>query len=136
MSGALDRVAARLGGLVERDVPIGPLTTYRVGGAADLFAVVTSVAELHSLAEAVADERVPVLVVGRGSNLLVSDAGFRGSRSSSAGEFESVTVAGTTLISWAGRPCSPSSPARVPRPGSPGSSGRSGRRARWVGPCG
>ncbi len=98
MSAALDRVAARLGGLVGRDVPIGPLTTYRVGGAADLFAVVTSVAELHSLAEAVADERLPVLVVGRGSNLLVSDAGFRGLALQLAGEFESVTVAGTTLI--------------------------------------
>ena len=45
MTDALDRVATRLGGLARRDVPLGHLTTYRVGGAADLFVTVTRASE-------------------------------------------------------------------------------------------
>jgi hypothetical protein len=37
MSAAVERALTELGDLAERDVPIGPLTTYRVGGAADVF---------------------------------------------------------------------------------------------------
>jgi UDP-N-acetylmuramate dehydrogenase len=65
-----------LGERLERDRPIGPSTTYRVGGPARWFATVQSVDELVAVAHARAG--VPVLVVGRGSNLLVCDAGFDG----------------------------------------------------------
>ena len=94
---AVERVAARLGGLARRDVPLGPLTTYRVGGAADLFVAVTTASELASLAAAVAGADVRVLVVGRGSNLLVADAGFRGLAVQLAGEFEAVAIEGSTV---------------------------------------
>jgi UDP-N-acetylmuramate dehydrogenase len=94
---ALDRVATRLGGLARRDVPLGHLTTYRVGGAADLFVTVTRASELRAVAHAVAAERVPTLVVGRGSNLLVADVGFRGLAVQLAGEFEAVAIDGTTV---------------------------------------
>lgn len=63
---------------VRRDVPLGPLTTYRVGGPAAAFLLVGDAAGLGSTARIVARHRVPVLVVGRGSNLLVADAGFPG----------------------------------------------------------
>lgn len=98
MTDALDRVATRLGGLARRDVPLGPLTTYRVGGPADLLVTVTTAAELAAVADAVAAEGVPTLVVGRGSNLLVADAGFHGVAIQLAGEFEAVTVDGTDVI--------------------------------------
>lgn len=62
----------------ERDAPLAPLTTIRVGGAADwLVQVRSSAATVAALAWA-ADRDIPVAVVGKGSNLLVSDAGFRG----------------------------------------------------------
>lgn len=63
-----------------RDHPLGPLTTYRVGGRAARFVEVVDPEELAALARAVAalDQPVPVLVVGRGSNLLVADRGFTG----------------------------------------------------------
>jgi UDP-N-acetylmuramate dehydrogenase len=67
-----------LDGLARRDVPLGPLTTYRVGGAAALFVEARSVADLVATAGAVAATGVPTLVVGKGSNLLVADAGFPG----------------------------------------------------------
>ena len=75
---ALARAADVLGDLARRDVPLGPLTTYRVGGAAALFVEASSDDDLARVAEAVTASGAPVLVVGRGSNLLVSDAGFPG----------------------------------------------------------
>jgi UDP-N-acetylmuramate dehydrogenase len=67
-----------LGDLARRDVPLAPMTTYRVGGPASLFVDVASVDDLRAVAAAHDASGLPVLVVGRGSNLLVADAGFRG----------------------------------------------------------
>lgn len=69
---------AILGPLAERDVPIGPMTTYRVGGSADVFVRVTDRDQLPTVAAALRASGLPLLVVGRGSNLLIADAGFRG----------------------------------------------------------
>ena len=74
----LHRLAERLGHRVERAVPIGPLTTYRVGGPAALLTRAESIDDLADLARALDDVEVPLLVVGRGSNLLVADEGFVG----------------------------------------------------------
>ncbi|MCP5939795.1 hypothetical protein NL351_28185, partial [Klebsiella pneumoniae] len=59
-------------------VPLGPSTTYRVGGPAALLVTIDDEDALHLVIEAVRATAVPVLVVGRGSNLLVADAGFEG----------------------------------------------------------
>jgi UDP-N-acetylmuramate dehydrogenase len=67
-----------LAGRAEADAPIGPLTTYRVGGAAAVRVTVRREEELEVVAAAVAASELPVLVVGRGSNLLVADSGFPG----------------------------------------------------------
>jgi UDP-N-acetylmuramate dehydrogenase len=75
---AIARAATVLGPLARRDVPLGDLTTYRVGGAAALLVEVHDEAELPLVARAVAESALPTLVVGRGSNLLVADAGFPG----------------------------------------------------------
>jgi UDP-N-acetylmuramate dehydrogenase len=72
-------IAARvLGERGRRDVALAPMTTYRVGGPAALFVDATSVDDLVAVASAHHASGLPVLVVGRGSNLLVADAGFRG----------------------------------------------------------
>ena len=75
---AIDVVAAALGDRVEHEVPIGPLTTYRVGGSARLFLRAESADDLRAARDAVRRTEVPVLVIGKGSNLLVSDRGFAG----------------------------------------------------------
>jgi UDP-N-acetylmuramate dehydrogenase len=75
VAGAL---TARLGERVTRDEPVGPLTTYRVGGPASVLVRLEDDADLTAVAAIVAGSGVDVLVVGRGSNLLVSDAGFPG----------------------------------------------------------
>jgi UDP-N-acetylmuramate dehydrogenase len=77
-----DALAARLadaGVRVERDIPVAELTTYHVGGPVAVLARVGSSAELAALAHALTgDAFPPLLVVGRGSNLLVADSGFPG----------------------------------------------------------
>jgi UDP-N-acetylmuramate dehydrogenase len=65
------------GGL-ERDYPLARLTTVRAGGPADLFARPDEEGELAQLLHWAASEGVAVGVVGSGSNLLVSDEGYRG----------------------------------------------------------
>lgn len=75
---AVDAAADVLGDLAERDVPLGPLTTYRVGGAADLFVRLRQRDDVTVLAAALRASGLPSLVVGRGSNLLVADSGYRG----------------------------------------------------------
>jgi UDP-N-acetylmuramate dehydrogenase len=78
---------------VERDVPVADLTTYHVGGPVAVLARVDSVAALGALARALAGPLPPLLVVGRGSNLLVADAGFDGLGVVLGGEFETVDLA-------------------------------------------
>src|SRR6476620_10766576 len=56
----------------------GPLTTFRVGGPAALFVRARSLDDLLAVAAARRASGLPVLVVGRGSNLLVADDGFVG----------------------------------------------------------
>ncbi|HZU71600.1 MAG TPA: UDP-N-acetylmuramate dehydrogenase [Acidimicrobiales bacterium] len=75
---ALDEAAAILGDRAERDRPLGPLTTYRVGGPAALMVTAASEDDLLACRQAVLATGVAVLVVGKGSNLLVADAGFAG----------------------------------------------------------
>jgi UDP-N-acetylmuramate dehydrogenase len=76
--GAVELAAARLGALAVRDAPLGARTTYRLGGPAALLAVVADAADLGRVSDAVAESGVEVLVVGRGSNLLVAENGFPG----------------------------------------------------------
>jgi UDP-N-acetylmuramate dehydrogenase len=77
---------------VTRDQPVAELTTYRLGGPAAIVVRIDDQEQLAALAQAVAEHRPPVLVVGRGSNLLVADAGFAGVAVVLAGEFEQLTV--------------------------------------------
>jgi UDP-N-acetylmuramate dehydrogenase len=82
---------------IERDVPIGPMTTYRVGGRAAWFARVESDRDLAEVSALVVAERLPVIVVGNGSNLLVADAGFDGLAIMLGDGFADVVIDGTTV---------------------------------------
>ncbi len=89
-----DDLSARLGAqaTVERDVPIARFTTYRIGGPAAVAVRVESLDALTVVVEAVADHDVPVLVIGKGSNLVVADRGFAGLAVMLTGELAEVLV--------------------------------------------
>jgi UDP-N-acetylmuramate dehydrogenase len=93
----LAAAARMLGDLARPDVALGPLTTYRVGGRAALFVEAGSVDDLAAVAAAVGATGVPTLVVGKGSNLLVADAGFLGVAIVLGEAFAAVDVEGTTV---------------------------------------
>ena len=63
---------------IREHVPLAPLTTYRIGGPADRFAQPTSRIELVEALLYASDHALPHFVLGKGSNLLVSDSGYHG----------------------------------------------------------
>jgi UDP-N-acetylmuramate dehydrogenase len=71
-------VLADLGDRVDSPASLGRHTTYRVGGPAAILVNAGEPRHLSVIADAVAESGLPVLVVGKGSNLLVADAGFGG----------------------------------------------------------
>jgi UDP-N-acetylmuramate dehydrogenase len=74
----LDVAAAVLGDLASLDQPLGGRTTYRSGGSAAILVEVNDEGALAVVAEAVRTSGLDVLVIGNGSNLLISDRGFPG----------------------------------------------------------
>lgn len=99
----LDAALAFLGDRLERDRPLGPLSTYRVGGPARRFVQVADADELVAIAGAVhevlgADAAgSAVLVVGRGSNLLVAQRGVEALALVLGEGFDTVEVRGTEV---------------------------------------
>jgi len=75
----MDRLADQLSGPhLRRDVPLGPYTTFKIGGPADLFFEATSADDLVRAVRAARALQVPHFVLGLGANILVGDGGFRG----------------------------------------------------------
>lgn len=75
---ALSKAAEILAGKARPNGALGALTTYRVGGAAALFMVIEGQQDLALVSRVLSACTLPVLVIGRGSNMLVADAGFQG----------------------------------------------------------
>lgn len=94
---ALDAVAdaleVALPGAVARDVPGADLGTYRVGGPLAVLVRVPDHTALMRLAGVLSAHETPVLAVGRGSNLLVSDQGFAGVGILLGPDFERIEIA-------------------------------------------
>lgn len=63
---------------MRRNEPLAKRTTLRVGGPADLYVEPASEADLAATLRAASAHALPVLLLGRGSNLLVRDGGVRG----------------------------------------------------------
>lgn len=92
----------RLGARVRCDVPLAPMTTYRVGGPAAVFVDVHHLDDLAAVAAARAATGVPVLVIGRGSNMLVADRGFDGIAVSIAPLASQIEIDADTCVVAAG----------------------------------
>lgn len=71
-------IARRVGVKAERNAPLAKLTTMRVGGPADLLATAHNAFELRALVRFARSRELPLTLVGRGSNIVVSDRGVRG----------------------------------------------------------
>lgn len=89
---ALAKASEMLEGLARFDVPLGPRTTYRVGGTAAAFVRIEATEDLEKVALAVSSTGVRVLSVGLGSNMLVADRGFSGLSVVLGAAFEQVSI--------------------------------------------
>jgi len=92
-------------GRVNLDVPLAPLTYYKIGGPADIVADAVSVDDVILLINLVNETGIEFFVLGAGSNVLVSDEGYRGLIIRLDGEFaklkkypdESILKAGASV---------------------------------------
>ena len=102
----LDQTAQALGCPLRVDEPMARHTTFQIGGPADRFLIVENAAQLQGLLSCLRQAGIPYLVLGKGSNLLVSDKGIRGAVLHLGGDFKKVEVLtdGRTLRAGAGAP--------------------------------
>ena len=82
-------------GRVSINEPMSRHTTFRTGGAADVFAELSNADELRNALRILKDE--PFYLIGNGSNLLVGDDGIRGAAFHLAGGFNEIKVEGNTV---------------------------------------
>jgi len=98
----LDEVREQVGEIIKIDEPMKLHTTFQVGGMADYFATPRTEEEVGILLEKAKKYEIPVFVVGNGSNLLVSDKGYRGMIVQIGKEYSDVTVKGNIISAQAG----------------------------------
>lgn len=92
LTDALGRMRSAIAGEVRSAEPMARHTTYRVGGPAALYAQLDTVSDVATALSVLGEEGVPWTVVGKGSNLLVSDSGYEGAVLVLGREFKRHTV--------------------------------------------
>ncbi len=97
-------LAERCPGRLSEHVPLAPLTTFRLGGPARLFLRAESVGDLAGLGAALDATGLPLLIIGRGSNMLVADAGWPGIVLHLGQHFRRIEVDGQQLEAGASTP--------------------------------
>ena len=68
----------KFGDAVQENVTLAPYTSARIGGPADVVLTVKSADELADVVQVIWEQDLPYYILGGGSNVLVSDKGFRG----------------------------------------------------------
>lgn len=89
------------GALLENE-PMKKHTTFRIGGAADYFAVPVLAEEVKGIVSVCKEMNVPYYIIGNGSNLLVSDKGYKGVIIQLYKAMSDVTVEGDNIRAQAG----------------------------------
>ena len=84
------------------DEPMSKHTTFRIGGPADYFVMPKSIEEVRQIVALCKETNMPYYVIGNGSNLLVSDAGYRGVVIQIYKSMSEILVEGTTIKVQAG----------------------------------
>ena len=75
---------------VLRDEPMSRHTSFRIGGPAEAFIIVNNEEELAAVLAIVTETGAQHMIIGNGSNLLVSDEGYPGIMIKLGGDFESI----------------------------------------------
>jgi UDP-N-acetylmuramate dehydrogenase len=95
-------IQRRIGVKTSRHEPLARFTTMRVGGPADLFAEVRNLFELRAMVRFARARDLPIFILGRGSDLVISDAGMGGLVVMNRAQ--QVRIEGTDLVADSGLP--------------------------------
>ena len=87
---------------VLRNEPMSGHTTFRVGGPVDIFVSIKDEKEAAAVVRLLSMNKVPYLVIGNGSNLLVCDEGFRGVVVEVGRNFSDVSISEDRIMASAG----------------------------------
>ena len=63
---------------IKYDEPMKKHTTFKVGGNADIFITIKKEEELKEVCNFAKETKTPIIIIGNGSNILVTDKGIRG----------------------------------------------------------
>ena len=74
----LKQLCERYGASLQENVPLSEHTTFHIGGTADFWVEIHSAAVISALVKLCCEMQYPYYVLGRGSNVLASDDGYRG----------------------------------------------------------
>jgi len=91
-----------IAGNVFFDEPMSNHTSFRIGGPADVLIIPNDLNDIKHILKLAEDRKVPIYVIGNGTNLLVRDYGIRGIVIKIANTFNDITVDGKKIISGAG----------------------------------
>lgn len=91
-------------GKVAVDAPLAPLTTYKVGGPAKFLVVADDEDDLRLGAALAAERGLPMIVLGRGSNVIVSDSGFDGVVIRPGSGLSGWSLVGVEVVAGSGTP--------------------------------
>ena len=122
-------------GRVAADFPLAPLTTWRIGGPAARLAAPADLEDVWRLMRLAYDRGWPLFFLGRGSNVLINDAGLPGLTLHLAKSLQHLTRHGDTLRRRGRRLSAPVGPGRGPASVLPGSSFWPASPAPWARRC-
>lgn len=94
----LEKIVSDLNLEATYDEPMAKHTSFKIGGNADVFLKVRTLATLKDLLEALKAQKIPYFILGNGSNLLVSDSGIRGVVIKLVGDFQKIELIGEDII--------------------------------------
>ena len=85
-----------------RDVPMKEHTSFKIGGNAEFFITAKTTDELKAVISLCRENSIPYMLIGNGSNLLISDEGIKGAVIRLEGEFKNITINGDEIVAGAG----------------------------------
>ena len=98
LNGFLDEIRAKIADEnISTGVPLSRFSTYRVGGPAALLIKIDDTPVFSTLVKALKKFHLPVLLIGNGSNVLISDDGFEGAVLKLGESFETIEIEGEVV---------------------------------------
>lgn len=88
--------------LIQNNISLKNLTSFKVGGDAKYFHEVSSIESLKKALKWTKEENIPYFVLGKGSNIVISDSGYNGLIIHLGKSFEKLSISGQNVVAQSG----------------------------------